>query len=44
MDWGTAMGVITAVLLVAFLGVVVWACSTGASARSTRRRACRCMR
>ena len=27
MDWGTAMGVITAVLLVAFLGVVVWAYS-----------------
>jgi cytochrome c oxidase cbb3-type subunit 4 len=27
MDWGTAMGVITAVLLIAFLGVVVWAYS-----------------
>ncbi len=27
MDWGTAMGVITAVLLAAFLGVVVWAYS-----------------
>ena len=27
MDWGTAMGVITAVLLIAFLGVVAWAYS-----------------
>lgn len=27
MDWGTAMGVITAVLLAAFLGVVAWAYS-----------------
>jgi cytochrome c oxidase cbb3-type subunit 4 len=25
MDWGIVMGVITAVLLVAFLGIVVWA-------------------
>jgi cytochrome c oxidase cbb3-type subunit 4 len=27
MDWGTAVGVMTAVLLIAFLGVVVWAYS-----------------
>jgi cytochrome c oxidase cbb3-type subunit 4 len=33
MDWGTAMGVITAILLIAFLGVVVWAYS------AKRRRA-----
>jgi cytochrome c oxidase cbb3-type subunit 4 len=33
MDWGTAMGVITAVLLVAYLGVIVWAYS------NERRRA-----
>lgn len=33
MDWGTAMGVITAVLLAAFVGVVVWAYS------AKRRRA-----
>jgi cytochrome c oxidase cbb3-type subunit 4 len=25
MDWGIVMGVITAILLVAFLGIVVWA-------------------
>jgi cytochrome c oxidase cbb3-type subunit 4 len=25
MDWGIVMGVVTAVLLVAFLGIVVWA-------------------
>ena len=25
MDWGFVMGVITGVLLVAFLGIVVWA-------------------
>ena len=25
MNWGIAMGVITAVLLVAFLGIVAWA-------------------
>lgn len=25
MNWGTAMGVITAVLLAAYLGIVVWA-------------------
>ncbi len=33
MDWGIVMGVVTAVLLVAFLGVVVWAYS------AKRRRA-----
>ena len=27
MDWGIVMGVVTAVLLIAFLGVVVWAYS-----------------
>jgi len=27
MDWGIAMGVITAILLVAFLGIVAWAWS-----------------
>lgn len=25
MDWGIVMGVVTAILLVAFLGIVVWA-------------------
>jgi cytochrome c oxidase cbb3-type subunit 4 len=25
MDWGIVMGVITAILLVAYLGIVVWA-------------------
>ena len=25
MDWGIVLGVITAILLVAFLGIVVWA-------------------
>lgn len=25
MDWGIAMGVVTGILLVAFLGIVVWA-------------------
>jgi cytochrome c oxidase cbb3-type subunit 4 len=25
MDWGFVMGVVTAILLVAFLGIVVWA-------------------
>jgi cytochrome c oxidase cbb3-type subunit 4 len=33
MDWGIVMGVITAVLLVVFIGVVVWAYS------AKRRRA-----
>ena len=28
MDWGIVMGVITAILLVAFLGIVVWAWSS----------------
>jgi cytochrome c oxidase cbb3-type subunit 4 len=27
MDWGTVMGVITAVLLAAYVGVVIWAYS-----------------
>jgi cytochrome c oxidase cbb3-type subunit 4 len=27
MDWGIAMGIVTGVLLVAFLGIVVWAWS-----------------